>query len=350
MQRGYWYWECQGDVHIEALTIYGHGPILPVMTTPPDPRHPIGVVVQRTGLSADLLRVWERRYGAVRPDRGAGGQRFYTDADVQRLRLLHAVTRAGRSIGQVAQLGTDELTRMAAEDAAGRPQHPVTAAETPDADRLIADARDLTVALDAVRLDALLRRAAAVLGTGAFIEDLAIPLLRRIGDEWHEGRLGVAHEHLASSVLHDIVTETMRSLVPNADAPRIVVATPAGERHVMGAAAAGATAATEGWHTVYLGADLPAAEIASAVASADARLVAVSLVHAENRGSLISELRELRGGIADSVPVWAGGAGAAALAPELTRIGIRVATSLRVLREELRGAGAGRGWPARPPG
>src|SRR5918993_5916516 len=89
-------------------------------TTAATPRHPISVVVERIGLSQHLLRVWERRHGAVEPTRGEGGHRLYSDADIARLRLLHAVTRAGRSIGQVARLSTDELSRMAEEDAAAR--------------------------------------------------------------------------------------------------------------------------------------------------------------------------------------------------------------------------------------
>src|SRR5215218_3968718 len=84
---------------------------------PTIPRHPISVVVDRTGLSQHLLRVWERRYGAVEPTRGEGGHRLYSDADIERVRLLHAATRGGRTIGQVARLSADALARMVAEDA-----------------------------------------------------------------------------------------------------------------------------------------------------------------------------------------------------------------------------------------
>src|SRR6476661_3084343 len=90
---------------------------------PPDPaaaRHPIAVVAERTGLSQDVLRVWERRYGVVTPKRGPGGQRLYSDADVERLALLHAATRAGRGIGQVAGLTTHAIAALVDEDSAAR--------------------------------------------------------------------------------------------------------------------------------------------------------------------------------------------------------------------------------------
>ncbi|MEP6550304.1 MAG: MerR family transcriptional regulator, partial [Gemmatimonadales bacterium] len=81
-------------------------------------QHPIAVVAERTGLTQDVLRVWERRYGAVKPTRGSNGQRLYTDADVHRLRDLHAATIAGRNIGQVAKLSDKALSAIVQGDAA----------------------------------------------------------------------------------------------------------------------------------------------------------------------------------------------------------------------------------------
>ena len=82
--------------------------------------HPIGVAGERTGLSPHVLRVWERRYGAVEPIRTGGGQRLYSDADIERLRLLSAVTAAKRSISLVARLPLGELARLAREDEEAR--------------------------------------------------------------------------------------------------------------------------------------------------------------------------------------------------------------------------------------
>ena len=80
------------------------------------PRHPIQVVSRRTGVTQDSLRAWEKRYEAVKPHRAPGGRRLYTDADVERLVLLRRVTDAGRRIGQVAGLPTEELAELVAQD------------------------------------------------------------------------------------------------------------------------------------------------------------------------------------------------------------------------------------------
>ncbi len=304
-------------------------------------RHPIGVVADRTGLTQDVLRVWERRYGAVRPVRGPGGQRFYTDADLERLVLLAAATRAGRGIGQVAALSTGELTALVDEDVAARAGRTPAAFGEPEAAYIVDAAIALARSLDAAALNEALRRGAALMGVSPFLESVAAPLLRRVGDEWHAGRLTPAQEHLVSSALHDIVVERMRSFARQDGAPRVLVATPAGERHVIGAALVGAAAAVEGWNVLYLGADLPAADIADAARTAGARMVALSIVHVESRERVLGELRLLRSRLPDDVTLLLGGQGAVSLAADLRALDVRVESSIPALVAvlgEVRGA------------
>jgi len=152
--------------------------------------------------------------------------------------------------------------------------------------------------------------------------------------------LAMAHEHMVSSLLHDIIAERMRAFGKREGAPLLIVATLTGERHAIGAVLVGAAAAIEGWNVLHLGADLPAAAIAEAARSADARVVAVSIVYVEKREALLGELRQLREALSDSVTLVAGGGGAAGIAGELSVIGVRVETSVNGLLGELRRAEA----------
>ena len=307
----------------------------------PDPvatkaQHPIAIAAERTGLSQDVLRVWERRYGAVRPARDAGGKRHYTDEDIRRLGLLHAATRAGRSIGSVAPLSTDEVAALVEGDLAPRDWRPLPAAESSVSTETIDEAFAHSRALDASALDQTLRRAVAAMGMTSFIETVAAPLLRQIGDEWHAGRLAPPQEHLVSTVLHDIVVATMRSFPQRSGAPRLLVATPAGDRHAIGAALVGAAAALEGWNVLYLGADLPAADIADAARAAGVHVVAVSIVYTEDRARVLGEMRALRSRLPLGIVLIAGGAGATSLATELAAMDVRVESSIPGLVNELR--------------
>ena len=96
--------------------------------TTPTPRHAMRTVVLRTGLTPDLLRAWEKRYGVVEPTRSEGGQRLYSDADLERLTLLTRAVRAGRAISQVANLPTPELREILAAEAASAHAPPAPAA------------------------------------------------------------------------------------------------------------------------------------------------------------------------------------------------------------------------------
>jgi methanogenic corrinoid protein MtbC1 len=186
-----------------------------------------------------------------------------------------------------------------------------------------------------VDLEHRLRRAIAQLGVTTFIEDVASPMLRRIGEEWHAGRLAIAHEHLASSTIHDLVAESMRALARGSGNATVLVATPTGERHAIGAALVGATAASEGWRVLYLGTDLPASEIAAAAIAAKARAVAVSSTYVQDRAKTLGELRTLRALLPPSVSIIAGGGGVAGMKADLAPLGIRVGTTLRDLRDAL---------------
>ena len=293
--------------------------------------HPITVVSERTGLTPDVLRVWERRYGAVRPARGPGGQRMYTDADIARLRLLEAATRAGRGIRLVAQLPTAELEAIVADDAAAREERSGQR-RVPGIEAVIDEALELARKLASPDLEALLRRALARYGLIAFLQDLAAPFLRRLGDEWHAGRLSPAQEHLASSVVQDVIAEMMRAFSTTPSAPRIVVATLGGDRHVLGAAMVGVTAAAEGWQVVFLGADLPAADIALAARTAQASVIAISMIFVEDLPSAARELESVRAAAGDAA-VWIGGPGASGIDERAS--GVHRFATLDDLREGL---------------
>lgn len=289
------------------------------------PRHPIGVAAERTGLTADVIRAWERRYSAVEPARDDAGQRLYSDAQVGRLRLLHRATEGGRSIGQVVELPDGELAELVRGDAAARAERRPSGA---DVDRLFRRA----LALDGPGLEAELRRALMAQGLGAFAEEVAAPLLRRLGEGWHAEEVTPAQEHVASAAVSRVLTSLREG---RGEGPVAVVATLSGERHEAGALMAAAAAELAGWRVVYLGADLPAEDLAAAAESTDARAVCVSVVYAAPSAELQQQFRALRARLPDAVEVYVGGAGAAAIREELELIGVHCPPGMTELREAL---------------
>lgn len=285
-------------------------------------RHPIQVVSRRTGLSPDVLRAWEKRYGVVEPGRSEGGRRLYSDNDIDRLRLLRRASDAGRRISQIAQLSDEDLAVMVEEDE----REQVETGASPGEGAAMAAEGYLRAALEAVggldnrTLETVLNRAVVTLSAATLIQKVAAPLMRRIGDMWEHGDLEPAHEHLASAVVLRVMGRMIELAERSATDSTLVVSTPANELHEFGALFAAATAATEGWRVTYLGPDLPAEDIALAARNVNARAVALSIVTPKNGGGLEEELRKLRRELPPAVPLFIGGEGAGSFADVIEEI------------------------------
>lgn len=297
--------------------------------------YPIGVVAERTGLTTDVLRVWERRYGVVTPARDDAGRRLYSDADVERLRLLARATAGGRSIGQVMALEPDELEVLVHDDEAARRWTSVPERSGKAAEDFVERALAFTSALDEAGLEAELVRAAVVLGAAHFPEAVAAPFFHAVGDAWHRGEISVAQEHLATATAKAVLARLRTVLPVPRGAPVLVLATPAGERHELGALLAAAIAASEGWRVLYLGPDLPAKEITRTALQANADAVGLSVVHVPDSGGTLAEIEAVRDDLPRDIPLFLGGAGAGGLTPDPSRPGIHIVPDLAELRTAL---------------
>ncbi len=274
-------------------------------TEPEEPDEPgeatysVGAVSRLTGLSGHVLRAWERRYGAVEPLRTAKGTRRYRESDVARLQLLRGAVDAGHPIGSVAKLADAELRRRAAA-----PEAPETAPL-----RALLEA---VVRLDADEVERRLGLQLAALGPRRFITLVASPLMREVGDGWAAGRVEVAAEHMATSLLRNALGGVLRRRTASASAPPVVFATPSGERHELGALIGAVIASEAGGNVVFLGPELPVEEIASAARRIGARAVALGFqqIPPDQAKPLLAELR---GALPPSCEVWIGGATAAGL-------------------------------------
>ena len=308
------------------------------------------VVVRRTGLSASLLRAWERRYTAVEPGRSDGGQRLYSEDDIRKLLLLKDLVDRGHNISQVAGRDMGELrlllrqnggngSRATLESTAPGPStHAVGRDDRADgrASAFLEACIEAAHEMDTRELESQLNRAAMALDPALLVDRVLVPLLNRIGLLWAEGELGPASEHVASGVIRRFLDWLLDTLAPQGDAPIAVVGTPAGHRHEFGALLASVVIAGEGWRVLSLGADLPASEIAEAAERKNARLVALSAIYPREDPHLPGELRSLRRSLGEDMPVLVGGPAAAPFADVLLADGVQYLPDLPALREESR--------------
>ncbi len=287
----------------------------------PDAHQAIKVVARRTGLSAHVIRIWEKRYGAVEPKRTGTNRRLYSEEQIERLGLLREITQAGHSIGHVAKLPLAKLQKLAAEAAGAPPPGLRLRARAPATFSYLEDCLAAVKALDSRALEAALKLAATELGAQGLLQRVVAPLAQTIGDLWRGGTITAAHEHFASAVIRIFLGHATQPFAGADNAPVLVVATPTGQVHELGALLVGAAAANLGWHVTYLGASLPAAEIAGAAKQNRARAVALSVVYPEDDSRLEGELTRLRDLLPAEVVVLAGGRAMPAYRDVLEKIG-----------------------------
>jgi DNA-binding transcriptional MerR regulator/methylmalonyl-CoA mutase cobalamin-binding subunit len=267
-------------------------------------KYRVGMVSKMTGLSTHALRMWEKRHAAVIPKRTDAGGRLYTDADVQRLRLLHKLVRAGHSIGGIAKLTDSDLQHMAAGVS-----EPIAAMPSEH----LPEVRDRVMrAVERLRVDdaeQILMRAALSTEPVEFLRTIVAPILVEIGDRWERGDLRIAHEHACSTVMRGLLFSLMRLYPASQATRRVVVATPAEEDHELGALMVAMLAAMHGWSVLYLGPSLPAEEIAYAVVDTDAELLMLSVTSLDPDGSA-REIAAIEHAVPEHVQLLVGGRGA----------------------------------------
>ena len=269
-------------------------------------KHPIKAVARRTGLSQHVIRMWERRYNAVVPERTETNRRRYSEEDILRLDLLRQCTEAGHSIGQIAGLPTEQLANLAAKMQAGRIDNYGAAEVDKEEDKFSAHVDlciEATTDMDDRKLEECLIRAAVAFSRPALIGKVIQPFIEKLGELWQDGKLRIMHEHLAS----EVVRRHLESMIDNAmlpeTAPRLVVTTPAGQIHELGALLAGAAASSCGWLVTYLGPNLPAEEIAAAIGHFRTEYLLLSIVYPPDDPKVNGELVRLRKAVGSSVSI-----------------------------------------------
>ena len=238
----------------------------------------IGELSKRSGVSPELLRAWERRYGLLDPTRSAGGLRLYSAADLERVRVMQQHLAGGVAAAEAAALAL-------------RADAAVAAASPASAREELAEALD---GYDEPRAQSILDRLLAVTTVDSLLSEVVMPYLRELGDRWERGEVSVAQEHFASGVLRGRLLGLARGWGLGVG-PRAVLACLPGEQHDLGLIAFGLALRARGWRIVYLGPDAPLETVAEASDRLGPGLVVLHAVTGERVEPVAEQIRELAG-------------------------------------------------------
>lgn len=294
---------------------------------------PVKAAAELSGLSPETLRAWERRHAAVVPHRDAQGRRLYDGTMVERLTRLHRLTDRGHPIRDLAALDDAALDDLLEESRhagyGGVEMLPERMLDAVADYRVDAFDRDLSVAIATLPVPVLVAR-------------VVMPLLREVGLRWADGRLAIAQERLVSSLLRARLLSVLNQHPRETHARRILFATLPGEPHELGLLGAALHAHEAGAPVLYLGTELPAAELARVATRLGASAVALSSIDPGQARGALAALQELDTLLTPEVPVWLGGANARYLAEALGSPRIQALTDPAALAQRLRRIGMGR--------
>ena len=296
------------------------------------PRYPIRAVSQLTGVPVETLRAWERRYQVVEPARDRRG-RLYGEADVRKLRLLRLLVGRGHPIGRLAALTEKDLLRLQGESG---PSEAGEGANSAGIDRLLGALERF----DATGAERELRRLAVLLSPRAMVRQVALPLLRRVGELWAGGRFSIAQEHLVSGMLRSLLGSMLGVHAHEDSRTTLLFATPSGERHEFGILAAALLAAGGGLGVVYLGPALPASEIAAGARRTSARVVVLGSTGAGGEGEAERAIARLAEELPAGVELWVGGPSTPAVESAASQAGAALVGDFDALEERLVRLGA----------
>ncbi len=271
------------------------------------PAYNLKIVLKETGLPADTLRAWERRYGLPAPQRTAGGQRLYSQYDVALVKWLMARQAEGLSISRAVEIWKEHAAAGVDPLAAEPPPLETLPAAVPSApreatlDSVRARWLKFCMAFEEAKAEQVINKAFAMFPVETVCLSVLQKGLSEIGQMWHEGKVSVQQEHFASALAMRRLNALMSAAPQPTRKQTVIVGCPAGEWHTFAPLLLALLLRRRGWNTMYLGADVPTFQFAETVKSARAQLVvltAQSLIAAAALKSAAEALRSLRAQVA----------------------------------------------------
>lgn len=300
--------------------------------------YPIKAVSNLTGLSLHVIRAWEKRYKVVVPERTDTNRRLYSDKDIEKLQLLSKALDNGYSIGSIASYEIKDLKNLLGNN--GYLVQKTTSTNivygiNSSVESHLQISFDAIKELDGIKLENQIHKVLVDLSLPKFITEYISPLLQKIGKMWVEGEIRIVDEHVSTNIIRKVLSSLIDNSSVVSDSPSILISTPRGQLHELGALMIAVIASTDGWRVTYMGPDLPAEEIAAAVHRLNPDLIALSIVYPNDRYILDQEMNKLKRLLNGRCNIVAGGRSVYNYSTILNSMNVKIIDDILEFRKEL---------------
>lgn len=261
-------------------------------------RLPINAVERETGVSKELLRMWERRYHFPTPDRDDQGDRIYSLDQVNKLRLLRRLIDAGFRPGKIITMAVPDLENLL------RSQNKTQTSISPEIEKELIEVMQ---SKDPHSIREYLSHQMIKLGLQTFIIEFLQHANFIIGEAWMQGIIEVHEEHLYTEQVQSLIRTAITNLRAATEPPHIMLTTAPEESHALGILMVEAMMRLDNVDAICFGAQMPIRDIAQAASKHKMNIVALSFSASYPTSKAIEFLEELRFRLPLSVDIWAGG-------------------------------------------
>ncbi len=225
-----------------------------------------------TNVKAHTIRMWEKRYAIVDPDRSDTNIRFYTDEDLKRLLNISILNRHGIKISKIAGMSNQELNQKIME------------VIRPESDYL-SQIESLVVAmieLNEDRFERILNQSIMKIGFEESLYHVIYPFFEKIGILWQTGTINPAQEHFISNLIRMKLCVAVDSLpaVHDPHARKIILFLPEWELHEIGLLTYYYLSRKHGFKVIYLGQNVPILDLFSVAQTVEPDMIATYFVSA----------------------------------------------------------------------
>jgi MerR family transcriptional regulator, light-induced transcriptional regulator len=291
----------------------------------------INHVAKLTGLTKHVIRSWERRFDLLKPERGDNRYRVYSQEDVDLLIYARNQLEEGFVIGELASLGRENLINQmqSKKERAG-------ASDPLPLERIHNLLVSSLTPFDRVKFIRALNESTSLLAFDEVFYKIFIPLQRKVGDLWHQGKIGVGEEHFVTNQIRQKFLSILNQIPVAQEGPKIVIACLPNDYHELSAWMAAYQCSMNSCQVFYLGSNMPVNELGSFCSLTRPNLVILSGTgdfNDKEARSLVEDYAKL---VLPFCPVWAGGPAMNSLRSYCLENGIDVLESLYVLEDRLK--------------
>tara|TARA_B110000438_G_C15788118_1_gene639382 strand:+ start:270 stop:1172 length:903 start_codon:yes stop_codon:yes gene_type:complete len=263
----------------------------------------INHVAKITGISKEVLRVWEKRYHLISPERGPNRYRLYSEKDVELLLFLRKEMEEGQSIGELASIGKDVILNRINKSKENKPTSETSI-------QILDELEKYLLELDTVSFEKRLNDLMVLMAFDEFFHKILIPLQIKVGELWTNDKLDISIEHYVTAQAQQKISKAMSSMTADNKGPKVIIACPSWDLHEIGAQMLSYYCSVWKCRVIYLGANLPLENLInfSSINKPDVILLSCTTNIGESTAQTYFD--KLISQVSSICPVWAGGQGA----------------------------------------